>query len=142
MQVAERVETHHHHFVFDEVHGSMSIGVCTECQATTQGRNFLTRDEVDRLETKQGFVAEMPRRRVYSMTDAIKKALAPKPTPLPILLSADSLTMKSLNIMLPGMLIPDGARVTSIDITGDADLLSRIVIAFREGQMTVTVNLS
>jgi hypothetical protein len=68
-------------------------------------------------------------------------ASSPIPPPLPIELSTDALTMRSLNLKLPEGLI-NGHQVTSLDIVGEDAVISVLVLAFKNRKLSITLNLT
>lgn len=65
----------------------------------------------------------------------------PAAPPLPIELSPDALTMRSLNLKLPDNLV-NGHKVASLDIVGEDAVISLIALAFKAQKMSITVNLA
>lgn len=126
---------HVHRILYDDVRGPLSTGRCA-CGYTTEGRNWLIASEIDQLEGREG-ICQMPMKRKEQQPMSTPLALPP----LPIELSTDALTMRSLNLKLPEGLI-SGHQVTSLDIVGEDDVISVLVLAFKARRLNITVNLT
>ncbi len=68
-------------------------------------------------------------------------ASSPIPPPLPIELSPDALTMRSLNLKFPEGLV-NGHQVTSLDLVGEDEVISVLVLAFKARKLSITLNLT
>jgi hypothetical protein len=65
----------------------------------------------------------------------------PAAPPIPIELSPDAMTMRSLNLKIPDNLV-NGHKVASLDIVGEDAVISLMALAFKERRMSITVNLT
>lgn len=134
------IATHQHVFRFDDVHGAESKGICA-CGEERTGRNFLSSTEVDQLEQRQG-IAQMPYKRREPPMPATPPNTPPtKPPPLPIELGPDAMNLKILSLQVPTELT-NGNSISSIDISGDPKVISTLAMAYKQGQLTVTLNLT